>query len=39
MDFGRGSALSVVVFLCVAIISILFVRWLGTDLISDGRDR
>ncbi|SFJ53491.1 carbohydrate ABC transporter permease [Thermoflavimicrobium dichotomicum] len=37
LSFGEGSALSVVVFICVAIISIIFVRWLGTDLVSDGR--
>ncbi|MFC4076993.1 ABC transporter permease subunit [Salinithrix halophila] len=35
MNFGAGSALSVIVFLCVAAISILFVKLLGRDLISD----
>jgi multiple sugar transport system permease protein len=37
LNFGAGSALAVIVFICVAIISILFVRLLGRDLISDGR--
>jgi len=39
MNFGEGSALSVIVFLCVAIISVIFVKLLGTDLISDGRSK
>lgn len=37
LNFGAGSALAVIVFICVAIISIIFVRLLGRDLISDGR--
>ncbi|MDR6227455.1 carbohydrate ABC transporter permease [Desmospora profundinema] len=37
LNFGAGSALAVIVFFCVALISILFVRLLGRDLISDGR--
>ncbi|WP_107727738.1 carbohydrate ABC transporter permease [Desmospora activa] len=37
MNFGAGSALAVIVFICVAIISMIFVRLLGRDLISDGR--
>jgi multiple sugar transport system permease protein len=39
MNFGQGSALSVVVFICVAIISMIFVKLLGSDLISDGRSK
>ncbi|KGX91553.1 ABC transporter permease [Pontibacillus halophilus JSM 076056 = DSM 19796] len=33
-NFGAGSALSVVVFICVAIISTLFIRFIGSDLFS-----
>ncbi|MFD1428433.1 carbohydrate ABC transporter permease [Kroppenstedtia sanguinis] len=36
MNFGAGSALAVIVFICIAIISVLFVKLLGRDLISDG---
>lgn len=36
MNFGAGSALSVIVFLCVALISIGYIKILGADLISDG---
>lgn len=36
MNFGAGSALAVIVFICIAIISMLFVKLLGRDLISDG---
>jgi multiple sugar transport system permease protein len=32
-EFGAGSALAVIVFLCVALISIVFIRLLGADLI------
>ncbi|MBA4492851.1 ABC transporter permease subunit [Paenactinomyces guangxiensis] len=39
MNFGEGSALSVIVFICVAIISMIFVKLLGTDLVSDGREK
>ncbi|MBH8597134.1 MULTISPECIES: carbohydrate ABC transporter permease [unclassified Thermoactinomyces] len=39
MDFGQGSALSVIVFICVAIISMIFVKLLGSDLISDGQGK
>lgn len=39
MNFGEGSALSVIVFICVAIISIIFVKLLGADLVSDSRER
>lgn len=37
MNFGAGSALSVIVFICVAIISILYIRMLGADLTKDQR--
>jgi multiple sugar transport system permease protein len=30
LDFGYGSALSVLTFLCVAVISILYIRFIGT---------
>lgn len=36
MNFGAGSALSVLVFICVALISIGYIKILGTNLISDG---
>lgn len=35
-DFGGGSALSVIVFISVAIISIIFVKLLGSDLLPEG---
>ncbi|WP_377887919.1 carbohydrate ABC transporter permease [Alkalihalobacillus sp. R86527] len=35
-NFGEGSALSVIVFLCVAIISAIFIKLLGSELIKDG---
>ncbi|WP_188688819.1 ABC transporter permease subunit [Pullulanibacillus camelliae] len=35
-DFGSGSALSVIVFICVAIISAIFVKLLGSDLLPEG---
>jgi multiple sugar transport system permease protein len=38
-NFGEGSALSVIVFICVAIISIIYIRILGSDLISDGSSK
>lgn len=34
-DFGSGSALSVIVFICVAIISIIFVKLLGSNLLPE----
>lgn len=37
MNFGAGSALSVLVFLCVALISIGFIKILGADILADGR--
>lgn len=36
-EFGAGSALAVIVFLCVALISIIFIRLLGADLLNDRR--
>lgn len=39
MNFGAGSALSVIVFLCIAIISLIFIKVLGADLIGDNRGR
>jgi multiple sugar transport system permease protein len=35
-NFGEGSAISVVVFICVAIISGIFIKLLGAELINDG---
>ncbi|MFK3960318.1 carbohydrate ABC transporter permease [Guptibacillus hwajinpoensis] len=35
-NFGEGSAISVVVFICVAIISGVFIKLLGAELINDG---
>ncbi|TKD69285.1 carbohydrate ABC transporter permease [Pseudalkalibacillus hwajinpoensis] len=35
-NFGEGSAISVVVFICVAIISGIFIKLLGSELIKDG---
>ncbi|WP_066327151.1 carbohydrate ABC transporter permease [Anoxybacteroides amylolyticum] len=35
-NFGGGSALAVIVFICVAIISIIYIKLLGADLLSDG---
>jgi multiple sugar transport system permease protein len=37
MNFGAGSALSMVAFLIVALISISYVRLLGTDLLGEGK--
>ncbi|ABO67373.1 ABC transporter permease [Geobacillus thermodenitrificans] len=34
-NFGNGSALAVIVFICVAIISMIYIKWLGKDLLSD----
>ncbi len=33
-NFGDGSALSVIVFICVAIISMLYIKFLGKDLLN-----
>ena len=35
MNFGAGSALSVLVFFCIAIISIGYIKILGADLLGD----
>ncbi|WP_139492386.1 carbohydrate ABC transporter permease [Brevibacillus dissolubilis] len=37
MNFGAGSALAVIVFLCVALISIGYIKLLGADLIGDNK--
>lgn len=34
-NFGEGSALAVIVFICVAIISMIYIRFLGKDLLND----
>lgn len=34
-NFGEGSALSVIVFICVAIISMIYIKFLGKDLLGD----
>ncbi|GMB08824.1 carbohydrate ABC transporter membrane protein 1 (CUT1 family) [Thermolongibacillus altinsuensis] len=34
-NFGEGSALAVIVFICVAIISTIYIKLLGADLVSD----
>lgn len=34
-NFGDGSALSVIVFICVAIISMIYIKFLGRDLLGD----
>ncbi|RLQ97547.1 carbohydrate ABC transporter permease [Falsibacillus albus] len=38
-NFGNGSAISVIVFICVAIISIIYIKFLGRDLLNDGTGR
>ncbi|HET7577671.1 MAG TPA: sugar ABC transporter permease [Bacillales bacterium] len=38
-NFGKGSALAIIVFLCVAIISMIYIKFLGSDLLSDGSKR
>ena len=38
-NFGAGSALAVIVFICVAIISIAFIKFLGKDLLGEGNAR
>lgn len=35
-DFGEGSALAVIVFFCVAIISAIYIKFLGSDILGDG---
>ncbi|MFC0189797.1 ABC transporter permease subunit [Fictibacillus aquaticus] len=34
-NFGDGSALSVIVFVCVAVISMIYIKFLGRDLLND----
>jgi multiple sugar transport system permease protein len=34
-NFGEGSALSVIVFVCVAAISMIYIKFLGRDLLND----
>ncbi|KQL52465.1 ABC transporter permease [Heyndrickxia shackletonii] len=34
-NFGNGSALAVIVFICVAIISMIYIKFLGKDLLQD----
>jgi multiple sugar transport system permease protein len=38
-NFGEGSALAVIVFICVAIISAIYIKILGADFISEGGKR
>lgn len=35
MDFGKGSTLSIVVFICVSLISIGYIKILGADVLKD----
>lgn len=35
MEFGRGATLSIVVFICVALISIFYIKLLGADVIGN----
>lgn len=39
MNFGAGSALSVMVFICVAIISVIYIKFLGVGLLHEGREK
>ncbi|HZG15915.1 MAG TPA: sugar ABC transporter permease [Candidatus Bathyarchaeia archaeon] len=39
MSFGEGSALAIIVFICVALISIGYIKILGADLIGESRGR
>ncbi|WP_242771255.1 carbohydrate ABC transporter permease [Brevibacillus parabrevis] len=39
MSFGEGSALAVLVFLCVALISIGYIKILGADLLGEGNGK
>ncbi|GAA0614600.1 hypothetical protein GCM10009001_34850 [Virgibacillus siamensis] len=36
LQFGAGSAIAIIVFICVAIISMIFVKLLGSDLLPEG---
>ncbi|HEX7063998.1 MAG TPA: sugar ABC transporter permease [Bacillales bacterium] len=38
-NFGAGSTLAIIVFLCVAVISIIYIKFLGSDLLSDDSGR
>ncbi|MGG5253503.1 carbohydrate ABC transporter permease [Neobacillus sp. SM06] len=38
-NFGEGSALSVIVFICVAIISMIYIKFLGKDLLNESSGR
>ncbi|OIK13386.1 ABC transporter permease [Bacillus sp. MUM 13] len=38
-NFGNGSALSVIVFICVAVISMIYIKFLGKDLLGEGSGR
>ncbi|MBZ4646856.1 MAG: carbohydrate transporter rane protein 1, family [Clostridia bacterium] len=38
MDFGRGSTLSIVVFICISLISIGYIKLLGADILR-GQDK
>nr|WP_255724527.1 sugar ABC transporter permease [Shimazuella soli] len=37
MNFGEGSALSVIGFICIAIISIFYIRFLGANIMSNNQ--
>jgi multiple sugar transport system permease protein len=39
MSFGEGSALAIIVFLCVALISIGYIKILGADLLGESGGR
>lgn len=36
MDFGKGSTLSIVVFICISLISIAYIKILGADVMRSG---
>ncbi|TLS38849.1 carbohydrate ABC transporter permease [Pseudalkalibacillus caeni] len=38
-NFGEGSALAVIVFICVAIISTIYIKFLGSDLLNDSSSK
>lgn len=37
LEFGKGSTLAVFVFICVAILSIIYIKVLGADVMSEGK--
>jgi len=39
LNFGAGSALSVIVFLCVALISIFYIKLLGANVLGEEKAR